>query len=82
MATNVGVWYKCKWCNGFVGILPNGNKFLPPGTVCHSKPISKLGIPNSVPCPEYNRRNAQQVADAYVNETPIDSPESFEPANN
>lgn len=75
--SSMGFWYKCKWCDGYVGILPDGVGFLPPGTVAHSKPASKIGIPNSVTCVEYNRRNATQVAEAYINETPIESPESL-----
>lgn len=85
MSSNIGVWYRCKWCkDGLVGVFPDGGFYpdgtnLPPGTVCHSKPASTVGTPNSVRCVAYNRRSAQQVADAYVNETPIDAPESFEP---
>lgn len=75
MAKNLGHWFKCKGCGQPIGFFPEGlPPHLPPGTVGHSKPINKIGIPNSVPCELYNRLNAKELADLHIDAEPLEPP--------
>lgn len=80
MTKKLGNWFKCKGCNQPIGFFPDGSDSgLPPGSVAHSKPTSKLGIPNSVPCVLYNQLDAQELADLHLDAEPIEAPTSMTP---
>lgn len=69
-------FFRCKACGGYVGILVDDDG---EGLLMHSKPKEKLGIPNSVSCPVYNRCDTEELVLTLCAGEPIDPPERFEP---
>lgn len=75
-----GVWYLCKGCGGRIGFFPvgftgrNEVQTLPPGACAHTKPVEKVGIPDSTECALYRNNDPFELWVIHERETPIEQP--------
>jgi len=80
----LGLWFQCLACGGYVGFFPVGKGHprhpIPPGSVAHSKPEGKIGIPDSTGCEMYRSLSPREIWAIHMNEQPLqEQPSEFRP---
>lgn len=73
-------WYRCKGCGAECGVFvdpKDGQR-----KIAHVKPMTLLGVPNSVPCALYRRCETFDFFFREMAGEPIEAPESMTPAEN